>query len=113
MKALLWVYETTANGERRPEFWENVDFEIDGSGFAISCEIEVEGSLPHEGESLNIGIVDDSPQSISAPIYVAEVDHPIFPINGVVVCKTYIHAFASPNSFERLKSAAGWTFAEL
>src|SRR3989338_621687 len=105
MKAKFWIYSTRIY-EAYPFFCKEVDskyLRCEDASEAVSCEFDIDGSLPVEEEELKIGLDKFLGKTIDA--CVVKVDHPIFLENGQVVCKTFVHAFTIPESFERLKSA--------
>ena len=117
MKATVWIYNAGYNTSEDMDWfltldrWAQLDLHASEPNEAISCVMEVDGSLPEEGELLTIDLVK---RHEGAPVeaYVLEIDHPIFPEVGVIVCKTYIHAFVTPPQFEQMKSATGWEYSK-
>ncbi len=111
----MWVYNAGYNTPEKMDWflthdrWAQLDLHADEPNEAITCIMEVGGSFPEEGELLRIDLINTRER---APVeaYVLEIDHPILPEEGAIVCKTYIHAFVTPDQFEKMKSATGWTY---
>lgn len=115
MKATLWVYSSAVYEGLVSEvfFWKDSEInQLDASDAdeAVSRELEADGSLPVEGEELDISFERFNGAGIRT--YVVEIAHPTYPEEGKLVCKTFIHAFTDPKSFERLKSTPGWIYGK-
>jgi hypothetical protein len=111
MKAMLWVYSSAVYDDRFTSevlFWgeDADDLDVGDASEAVSRQLEVDGSLPVEGEELRVGL--EGFNGLDVAVYIVEIAHPTYVENGTLVCKTFIHAFTNPASFEKLKSAPGW-----